>query len=312
VTPDSDLQNAEASEMSAASRIFRLAAAHFWRASGRIERNRQALYGGAKGLRIVTFHATPPATLDHLKRLVDWWSERRPMGSPEDVDEIVAGRWQAGAQDRLLITFDDGLGSNHDAAVWLAYAGIRATFFIVPSFVDRTIAQFVRFHEERGVKAFPPVPDRDVPGLSTSQVREMLSMGHRIGAHNYAHRDLGKLHGPAELRDEIGNAIDTVGDLIGAPCRDFAIGFGQPENVSTEAANYLRNNCPRVYLCHRGLNVPGMTPRFLLRHARNPGHPLVFTQVCLEGGADHRLADRMRLMGRRVGLLPRILADGGS
>jgi len=33
---------------------------------------------------------------------------------------------------------------------------------------------------------------------------------------------------------------------------DFAIGFGQPANVSEEAAAYLRETCPRVYACHRG------------------------------------------------------------
>ena len=279
-------------------------AARLWRASGRAERNRREIYAGATGLRVATFHGTPPGTLDHLRRLVDWWREDSSMATPDDVDAIVAGRWSAGPHDRLLITFDDGLATNHDAARWLASAGVPAVFFIVPSLVDRTVSEFLRYHDERGVKGFPPVPDGSASGLSTSQVREIVSMGHRVGAHNFAHRDLGLLHGTDDLHYEIGTAIEAVGEVTGVRCRDFAIGFGQPDNVSSPAADYLLASCPNVYSCHRGLNVPGLTPRFLLRHGHEPGHPLEFTKVCLQGGADHRLLGRLREMERRVGVLP--------
>jgi peptidoglycan/xylan/chitin deacetylase (PgdA/CDA1 family) len=205
----------------------------------------------------------------------------------------------------LLITLDDGLASNYEAAVWLAQVGIQAAFFIIPSLVDRTVAQFVRYHRERGVEPFPPTSDGAALGLSTSQVREMLSMGHRVGAHNYAHRDLGLLHEPADMQYEIDQAIESVSELTGAACRDFAIGFGQPQNVSEEAASYLKQACPNVYMCYRGLNVPARTPRFFLRHAHEPHHPKAFARICLEGGADHRFLGRNDNMKSRVGLLPR-------
>jgi peptidoglycan/xylan/chitin deacetylase (PgdA/CDA1 family) len=283
---------------------LRWAAARVWRASGRIERNRADLYGGGTGLRIAVFHGTPPATLDALRRTVAWWRERWPMAAPADVDDLVAGRWRSADGDRLLVTFDDGLASNYDAAVWLARAGIQAVFFVVPTLLDRTIAQFIRYHEERGVVAVPPVPLGDARGLSTSQVREILSMGHRLAAHNNAHRDLGHVKEPRDLRYEIGEAIERVAELTGAPCRDFAIGFGQPENISADAVRFLEQACPNIYMCYRGLNVPGRTPRFLLRHAHDAGHPVAFTRLCLEGGADHWLLDRIRTMEGRVGLLP--------
>jgi peptidoglycan/xylan/chitin deacetylase (PgdA/CDA1 family) len=141
-------------------------------------------------------------------------------------------------------------------------------------------------------------------GLSTGQVREMKSMGHRIAAHNFSHRDLGQLHDAEAIRYEVDNALEAVGELTGERCDDFAISFGQPENVSEEAVAHLRSRCRRVYACHRGLNVPGRTPRFLLRHAYWAEHPLTFTRVCLEGGGDHQVADRATWMARRVGLLP--------
>jgi glycosyltransferase involved in cell wall biosynthesis/peptidoglycan/xylan/chitin deacetylase (PgdA/CDA1 family) len=282
---------------------LRWVASQVWTASGQAARNRAALYGGGFGLRIAVFHGTPRRTLETLKRTVEWWGERWPLASPADADAVVAGRWEGGA-DRLLVTFDDGLASNYEAAVWLARAGVRATFFVIPSFVDRTVAEFVRYHDERGVRAFPPVPDGDLRALSTSQVRELASMGHRIAAHNDAHRDLGALHDQGDLRREIGGALDGIAELTGAVCRDFAVGFGQPGNVSPEAVAHLLDSCPNVYMCYRGLNVPGRTPLFLLRHAHDPGHPAAFTRLCLQGGADHWLIERVRDMEARVGLLP--------
>ena len=226
------------------------------------------------------------------------------MASPADADDLFAGRWRAGPTDRVLLTFDDGLSSNHEAARWLADIGVPATFFIVPTLVDRTMEGFLRYHEERGVRAHAPRSAPGARGLTTTQVREMMAMGHRIGAHNFAHRDLGKLHAEDDLRYEISNALQAIGELTGRECEDFAIGFGQPENVSDEAARFLLERCPRVFACHRGLNVPGLSPRFALRHAFRADHPLAFTRVCLEGGADHMPAAQARAMAARVGTLP--------
>jgi glycosyltransferase involved in cell wall biosynthesis/peptidoglycan/xylan/chitin deacetylase (PgdA/CDA1 family) len=281
---------------------LRWAGAHWWRASGRAARNRRHLYGGAAGLRMITFHGTPPGELERVKDVVHWCLERLEVGSPADVDRLCAGSWPHPV-DRIVFTFDDGLGSNFRAAEWLARMGISALFFIVPSLVDRTVGQFLRYHEGNGVTAFPPIRDEAASGLSASQVREMVAMGHRVGAHNFAHRDLGQLHTSVALLYEIDNALDRVAELTGGPCLDFALGFGQPENVSEEAATYLLSRAPRVYANHRGLNVPGRTPRILLRNSYFPNHPRAFIHACLEGSGDHLLAQRALGMARRAGVL---------
>jgi polysaccharide biosynthesis protein PslH len=281
----------------------RWAAAQAWRATGRAARDRELLYGGSTGLRIVTFHETLGADLEQLEQTVDWCRGRWPMARPEDADAILEGRWPYDT-DRILVTFDDGWDSNFAAAEWLARQGISAVFFVVPSLIGRTPTEYLRFHEAFHVKADVPMSSSGAKGLTAVQLREMKAMGHRIGAHNFGHRDLGRLHALADIRYEVDNATDALGDVLGAPCVDFAIAFGQPFNVSDEAIVHLKARDLRVSSCHRGLNVPGKTPSFLLRHACEPDHPTAFTRVCIEGGGDRHLFESARLMVRRVGALP--------
>jgi peptidoglycan/xylan/chitin deacetylase (PgdA/CDA1 family) len=281
----------------------RWVAAQVWTTSGRAARDREAFYGGAAGLRILTFHETIGSQLEQLKRTVDWCRSRWSMAHPEDADTLFDGRWPH-ARDRILVSFDDGWESNFHAAEWLAREGVPAVFFVVPSLIGRTATEYLRYHERFNVTVDLPHATAGARGLSASQLREMKAMGHRVGAHNFGHRDLGRLHALADIRYEVDNAVDELANVLGEPCADFAIAFGQPFNVSDEAIAHLKDRGLRVFSCHRGLNVPGKTPRFLLRHACEPYHPWAFTRVCIEGGADRHLRDSARLMVRRVGVLP--------
>ncbi len=227
--------------------------------------------------------------------------------SPDFVDSLAqqADSWMK--QDHVFFTFDDGWQSNFEAAKYLHKLGIKATFFIVPSLAGRTVREYIQFHEDNGVSPYAFGQEKGPGtkrGLSVAELVEMAAMGHRIGAHNYAHRDLGKLHDSDSLEYEIGRAVEEVGRLMGRECRDFAVAFGQPENISREACDYLLERDLRVYMCFRGLNVPGKTPRFMLRHGFEYGHPFSFTSLCLDGGCDHTVYDRQVQMIERVGYLP--------
>ena len=286
--------------------------AEMWRTLDRARRDRALLYGGATGLRIITFHETRGDDLTRLKQIVHWCRSRFTMASPADADSLFAGCWPH-ATDRILVTFDDGWASNFEAAKWLAGIGVSATFFVVPSLIGRTADEYVRFHARTHLVPNVPEASAGARGLSTEQLREMRAMGHRIGAHNFAHRDLGVLHALPDIRYEVENALEGLSDILRTNCNDFAIAFGQPNNVSDEAIAYLKDlqaRGLRIYSCHRGLNVPGKTPSFLLRHAWEPFHPANFTRVCLEGAGDRRLNRDVRLMVRRVGRLP--VANGAS
>ena len=286
--------------------------AELWRTSGRVRGDRLLLYGGRSGLRILTFHETRDDDMKRFERIVEWCRSRFAMATPADADEIAAGHWPH-ASDRILVTFDDGWESNFEAARWLAGIGVSAIFFVVPSLIGRDADEYVRFHAQNHVIPSLPLGSPGARGLSPAQLREMRAMGHRIGAHNFAHRDLGSLHAPSDLRYEIDRALLAISEVLGAPCEDFAIAYGMPYHVSEEAISHLKElqaRGIRIYSCHRGLNVPGKTPSFLLRHPWKPFHPVNFTRICIEGGADRHHGEWIHQMARRVGALP--VSDGSS
>ena len=286
--------------------------ADLWRSLGRVRGDRLLLYGGGYGLRILTFHETLGEDMRRLQNIVDWCRGHFTMATPADADEVAAGRWPHDG-DRVLLTFDDGWESNFKAARWLASIGVSAIFFVVPSLIGRNAEEYVRFHAQN--QLIPNVPEGSsrARGLSRTQVQEMRAMGHRIGAHNFAHRDLGSLHALSDLRYEIDRALLAISEVLGAPCEDFAIAYGMPYHVSEEAISHLKElqaRGIRIYSCHRGLNVPGKTPSFLLRHPWKPFHPVNFTRICIEGGADRHHGEWIHQMARRVGALP--VSDGSS
>lgn len=285
-------------------RLKREAAAAWITVSGAAARARHQLYDGRHGLRILAFHDTPPPLFDGFRRLVDWVREEFDVAGPEAAAEINDGRSLAGRRDQAMFTFDDGFESNFAAAEYLAQCGVRGIFFVVPTFLDRTLDEYVAWNRANGVDAFRFRTDGTLRGLAHSQVKEMVAMGHLIAGHNFAHRNLGELTQPADLAYEIDRAADAAAEIMGRPCEDFAIGFGQPRHATPEAVAHLQRRCKRVYSIVRGLNVPGLTPRLLLRDNISLKHPFSFQKAALRGGVDFQWAPKINQLKQMGGVLP--------
>jgi peptidoglycan/xylan/chitin deacetylase (PgdA/CDA1 family) len=266
------------------------AGASWYSIVGQANRNRDRFYDGSTGLRLIHMHNTYPDEFGAFVRLATYCQKHFITGGPEDVDLIASGRFPDRDTDTVVFTFDDGNANNFAAASWMAEQGMRGIFFVTPPFMDRATRSFVEYHAQREIVAYPVSHrSREQParGLSRLQASEMADMGHRIAAHNYAHRDLGELHDEADLRYEITNSLDDLGELLGHACDDFAIAFGRLRHVSDEAAAFLRKSCRNIHLAVRGLNVPGRTPAFYCRTLASPELPLRYNIASIRGALDH-------------------------
>lgn len=272
--------------------------------TGAARRSRRDLWAGRHGLRIATFHDVVAADLGRFRRFLDHAAASFDIVGPEAAATLVAGRGDEPRRDRLLLAFDDGFESNHHAAVILSERGIRGLFFVMPSFVDRSLDEWTAWHRGRGRDAFPIRTCGSRRGLSRTQIREMVAMGHVIGGHNDAHRNLGAITAPAEIAAEIDHAVDGVAEITGAACTNFAFAFGRPRHMTQAAVDHALGRCPLVYAFVRGLNVAGVSPRLLLRDDVDLREPRRFQRLCLAGGVDGLWAPEARELAALAGTLP--------
>lgn len=100
------------------------------------------------------------------------------------------------------LTFDDGMASDYaEAFPALEELGLRATFFVVPTLVDR-------------------------PGHVTwAQLREMLAAGMEIGSHSLTHPFVDRLDAAA-LRREFGDSKAMLEGRLGAAVRAASLPRG--------------------------------------------------------------------------------------
>jgi peptidoglycan/xylan/chitin deacetylase (PgdA/CDA1 family) len=101
------------------------------------------------------------------------------------------------------ITFDDGHISNYNHALpLLQEKSLRATFFIVASFIDSRSDT-----------------------MNAAQLRELSSLGHEVGSHSWSHPVLTKC-GSKELMNELVRSREAIEDVIGNPVRAISMPHG--------------------------------------------------------------------------------------
>jgi peptidoglycan/xylan/chitin deacetylase (PgdA/CDA1 family) len=143
--------------------------------------------GGAAGLTALAVHAAPALTTYMPAR-------RRFLPA-------LAG---AGRPDHVALTFDDGPDprSTPKFLDLLAARGIRATFFLLGSMLERS------------------------PGLG----KEIAAAGHEVALHGYEHRCL-VFRGPRATYEDLRRGRDLIADTIDAP----PVRYRPPYGVLTTA-----------------------------------------------------------------------------
>lgn len=200
-----------------------------------------------------------------------------------------------GSRLPVLITFDDGHARTFPALEWLAQRGISTLYFLIPSYIDRSVQEFLDAHAACGVEAYNIGSGRDLSrtrGFSRSQVRELQAMGHRIGAHNDAHRDLGRWHTHDDARYEILGGMARLEDICGTAINDFAWAFGRMRHLSQDALSLMAERFQRVYSGIRGRSSVAprnaASCRFFFRTGISLDDPQRFVSATLRGGLDVR------------------------
>jgi peptidoglycan/xylan/chitin deacetylase (PgdA/CDA1 family) len=276
----------------------RYLAANAYSLAGKSRRNRRQLYGGGTGLRLVALHELSADGFRRFKKLFLWCKQNFVLGGPEDIDAHIAGTLPRRPKDTLVFTFDDGFETDFAVAEWLQEQGVKAVFFVVPSLIDRTITQFREFHRSNGIEPYGMRPARHFcqRGLSRNHLKTMLAAGHRVGCHNFAHRNLGELQDIRDLHYEIDNGLTVLAELTGRQCDHFAFAFGRAHHVTPASLDLLYARQQVVYSAVPGLNTQAAQTRIIYRNGLDMSFPLTFMKASLNGSMDGRsVAERAQL-----------------
>ncbi len=169
---------------------------------------------------------SPAVFRNHMRWLMD---HVELVSLPEIQDRIRSGH---NDRVRVAVTFDDGYAENCQYAIpFLLQHGIPATYFVSLKYV---VEQTPFPHDLRAGQPLPPnTPD---------QLRELVAGGIEIGAHTRTHCDIGSLDRVDDLVDEMVDATQELGDLVGQPIRYFAFPYGQPQHLTTAAVELARRS----------------------------------------------------------------------
>ena len=191
----------------------------------------------------LNFWTCPTRTFE---RQILWMRRRFDMISLEEAQRRI--RSGSNYRPAVCITFDDGYADNGRTAIpLLVRENIPCTYFVTLANVLEGTA-FV--HDAgRGQHLRPN---------TIEELRRYAASGIEIGNHTRTHADLGLVHDPERLHDEVIAAGQELASAIDRPVRYFAFPFGLRENLNTTAFMMLRE-AGYLGICSAfgGYNFPG-------------------------------------------------------
>lgn len=177
---------------------------------------------------------------------ISWLQGHFDLISLEEVQKRLINR--NNSRPAVSITFDDGYDANCDEALpLLIERKVPCTYFVS----SRCVLEGVPFPHD--------VAERCSARPNTvEQIRSMADAGVEIGAHTRTHADLGRLHNPRQLYDEIAGSGRDLEQAIGREVRFFAFPYGQPANMNPASFQIAREHgYHAVCSAYGGYNFPG-------------------------------------------------------
>jgi peptidoglycan/xylan/chitin deacetylase (PgdA/CDA1 family) len=194
------------------------------RAGGRARK----LRAGPPGKRALAFHDIDDVRL--FRERLEWLTETYEILGPND---WLKG--PVGDRTQLLVTFDDGYASWHEAAAGiLEELRIPAIFFVSSGLVGLRGSEAANFARRQLRRTRP------VRFLTASQVHDLGRHGlFEVGGHTVHHYSLGQIRDPHVIRREVDDDQRRLEDWTGRPIRLFAYPFGTPDSISLTATEVV-------------------------------------------------------------------------
>lgn len=254
----------------------------------------QKLAFGRQFLRVVNYHCTPAGAACNFERQLRFFRSHFVPAAPDDLDECIAGRWNA-PKPGIVLTFDDGYRSNYDiAAPLLEKNGFRGVFFIPSAEVALTRgAADINFRSAG--------PDQPEPRLSWPECRDLAARGHTIGSHTRTHLRLSDDQSTESLNKEIAQSRVEIRRILGIDVRDFCWVGGEEWAYGKIAyQEVVRAGYTRAYMTNLFPVLPGSSPFWIQRTNIEADWPVAQAKLYLSGIMDIAYWPKRRRLHRKL------------
>lgn len=264
-------------------------------------------------VRVLIYHDLQPDLYPQFFSQLVFLSKSWTFISPATFESYLQGGLVLPSRS-LLLTFDDGFKSNIDIAKHiLAPLGITAIFFVVSDFIAQQTQTSARNFIANFIQ--PNSRPRELPqcweNMDLSDLKELLSYGHTIGAHTKTHQNLA-LTPPSRLTEEIVNSADNLEELLSTKIRHFAHPFGTYSSISSSSLDLISQRFEFIHTGLRGINSITHPSRVICRDAASLQDQMLnyylyddhYLRSLLEGAADLVYARKVRKLRRKLAVKP--------
>ena len=258
-------------------------------------------------VRVLIFHGVETAELGQFNRLIEKLSKDWNFISPDEFFAFAGGELEINAPS-LLVTFDDGFKSSAIAArEVLDKKGIKAIFFLISDFVGCDEAtQIKKFAADNLMLSGEDIQTTDCTPMTSSEVNDLLELGHNIASHSMSHARMSSLH-KDDLEKEMRLSRESLQKTLRSQLSrsrkitEFAFPFGDIKSISRESVDIGLKHYRRLYTGCRGANHPGQSG-LILRDAVNLRDPIFYTDVYLSGIFDQLYKNRFKRLLKMRGV----------
>jgi peptidoglycan/xylan/chitin deacetylase (PgdA/CDA1 family) len=253
-------------------------------------------------VRVLYMHATPRLHADRFRRQLAWLRRHFQVIDFAAFDRVMRGDHLESSRPAVLLTFDDGLVSNYEvAAPLLEEAGIRALFFVVPSFSVLGPDEARRFYRDR-----IRLTQGFEPSMTPQQIRDLAERGHTIGNHTFSHAKFARMP-DIDLDREILDSATIIESWTGRRVDAFAWPFFW-DSITPEAHQIAAGRHRYCFApCAGRVDAFVDRPDLIWRTGIEPSmSPREFRFQC-SALADRFSAERRRCLARRLRTIARPL-----
>ena len=221
-------------------------------------------------LTVVNYHGTQKKFSSNFRQQINFFQKNFTIIFPTQLQNFYGGKL-TGERPFLLLTFDDGIKNNLNAAAILSEYNLKAFFFIVPDFIDTPIESqknYFTTHIRPKINEAIDNEMEDFTSLNWDDLKKLLSNGHAIGSHTTSHSLIAKKSSLENSSREIKDCKKMIAAKLNVPAESidsFCSINNTLESIALKELKIIKENYSYHFTTIPGVNFPDSDPYFIKR-----------------------------------------------